>query len=483
MLARLLEKSRLPGGALLALTAFVCLSPVKAQADIGHAQAVMLALLLICGGAALACRELTCERRAALLMAAGLVMRFGYVWYTVYWVRQHDIGVWDSAQGLFVRGHAYYIDHYVKHWLPPAEAFWQHHHPPLFHFLSGKLLALLRLCGKGYHEAYESLQLMGAAVSGLIMLVSYRVFRELELKDGALIAAMAVICFHPTFFVLAGSLNNDNLMVLFVLWAFLLTLRWRKEPSVKTTVLLALAIGLGMMTKLSAVLVTSVTAYVFCEKLAAKQGRETVVKRLMAFFSLCVPLGLWHTVYMALRFKVAPGYVQAPGVSIYIGHYSLAHRFLYVPAEQFSFLPFCQIDTQVDNNVPMYIIKSSLFGEFRFAGADFAATALVWVNIALIALSLAAMAYALAKRKGGLPCMLWCCHMAGYIGFNIALPYICTMDFRYLVPSVLCGAGFLGIASAETRSMGLPGKLLRGSASAALIVFCALSVAFYLTVD
>jgi 4-amino-4-deoxy-L-arabinose transferase-like glycosyltransferase len=475
MLNKHLDKGPLLGVALVCAVLAVCFMPFEPQADAGVVQGFMLAGLLAAAGAGLFLRGNT-ERLAALLMVCGLILRVGYIWYTLYWSRQHDIGVWEGA---WVRGHGFYIDYYVEHWLPPGELFWQSHHPPLFHFLAGKLLALLQALGKGYHESYESLQLAGAAVSGLIMLVSYRVFRQLGLKDAPLLLATALVAFHPTLIILAGSVNNDNLMVLFVLWAFSLTLRWRGEQSMKTTVLLALAIGLGMLTKLSAALVSLVTAAVFIERLARREGRAAVIRRLGVFFAICVPLGVWYSVYLSVRFGLPPGYIQAPGASIYIGNYSLAHRFLYIPAEQWGFLPYCQINTAVDNNVLMYIIKCSLFGEFRYTGGGFAPLPLVFVNTALIALSLAAMVWCAVKRRGGLLLALWLAHMAGYVGFNITMPYICTMDARYLVPAIVCGAGFLGLAAPEKGA----GRWLSRGVYALAGVFCVLVCVFFLKID
>ena len=39
--------------------------------------------------------------------------------------------------------------------------------------------------------------------------------------------------------------------------------------------------------------------------------------------------------------------------------------------------------------------------------------------------------------------MFWLALMVSYVAFNIKYPDSCTMDFRYIVPTVICGAVYL----------------------------------------
>ena len=70
----------------------------------------------------------------------------------------------------------------------------------------------------------------------------------------------------PTFFILAGSVNNDMLSVLFSLTALMLAVKWYKNPTMSGILRLALAIGLGMMTKLSVAMVAPAVAVLFAVK-------------------------------------------------------------------------------------------------------------------------------------------------------------------------------------------------------------------------
>ena len=93
-----------------------------------------------------------------------------------------------------------------------------------------------------------------------------------------------------------------------------------------------------------------------------------------------------------------------------------------------------------------------MFGEFSFEGRDTFAAILIVANLALILVSLAAMAYVALRARGadkfarlGL-LWIWLTQMVSFILFNLKYPMGCTMDFRYIVPTVFTGAAFLGIA-------------------------------------
>ncbi|MFR3922555.1 MAG: GreA/GreB family elongation factor, partial [Dysosmobacter welbionis] len=59
------------------------------------------------------------------------------------------------------------------------------------------------------------------------------IFDENPFGRRAVPLAYALVCLHPTFYLLAGSLNNDCLMVLLFFTAVLYTLRWYRDPSLK----------------------------------------------------------------------------------------------------------------------------------------------------------------------------------------------------------------------------------------------------------
>ena len=74
------------------------------------------------------------------------------------------------------------------------------------------------------------------------------------------------------------------------------------------------------------------------------------------------------------------------------------------------------------------------------------------VNLVLMALSLAAMLYILLRGSETHPLVrlglvwLWLIQICFFVLFNVRFPYGCTMDFRYIVPTVFVGAIALSLA-------------------------------------
>ncbi len=105
-----------------------------------------------------------------------------------------------------------------------------------------------------------------------------------------------------------------------------------------------------------------------------------------------------------------------------------------------------------DVNLWEYTVKCALFGEFQFPEArQVIAAVLIGASLVLIALTLYAMVrFVFFERKENRLAAvslgaLWLLLMLSFVYFNIKYPFGCTMDFRYIVPTVMTGAAFLGL--------------------------------------
>lgn len=208
---------------------------------------------------------LTTRHAVLFLLAAGIAFRFVYVLYTSSALRQHDVGFWNG-----VAGHAKYIEYWYENGLKlpnfDVREVFQFYHPPLHHILMALLLKLLTSLGMEYLTACEALQFLPFLYSCLILVVCLHVFRWVKLDGIPLLIAFAIICFHPAFIILSGYYNNDTLAILFMLLTILLALRWHRDPTLKRILPIALTIGLGMMTKLSAWMVALGVAFLFLSR-------------------------------------------------------------------------------------------------------------------------------------------------------------------------------------------------------------------------
>ena len=53
-----------------------------------------------------------------------------------------------------------------------------------------------------------------------------RIVEKIEIRNIYKILIMAVMAFHPTFIILAGSINNDVLMILLSFYIILYLIKW-----------------------------------------------------------------------------------------------------------------------------------------------------------------------------------------------------------------------------------------------------------------
>ena len=428
---------------------------------------------------------LTTSRAIIVLIAAGIVMRFGTMLYTPFFIHGHDVGSFDDYGHL-----AYAFNIFNGNGLPDSN--WgQFYHPPFAHIadaIVAKAFALITGQTDNF-TIFEAARLVPCFASCALLIVSVRTFTELAFPVPAKLVASALVAFHPTFFITAASINNDMLMTLFVMAAFLYTIRWYKNQTYKNILLIAVFIGAAMSTKFSGALVAVYTAVVFLIVLIRRTREKTAVPLLAqygAFAAVCFPLGLWYHIRNLILFGQAPGYVaRIPETSgLYTGDHPLLERLFGFSLPDMLQRVYCS--PWDDYRLPEYVVMCALYGEFWFSDAHRPLGAvLIVVSLILIVLSLGAMVwFVFFDRKtnrlavlsfGG----LWLILMLSYVFFYIQYPFGCTLDFRYILPTVITGAAFLGLgydALSHKRRGKIPSLFLVG----VLTVFCVLSAAFYI---
>lgn len=438
---------------LLMIVLFIIVYKLNWQADTSRIQNIMLVGVFgtIIGYIIYGYKKgFSWKQAVTICLAVGFIMRIGYMLYTPYNIRSHDLG--DITPDGY--GHAAYIlKLMINHRLP--ETNWiQFYHPPLFYFLAACLCSLLRgiMNWNTYEEVLEIAKIVSCAASCWTLMLIPKFCLALKLSERARFIAVAIFAVFPNCFLLAGRVNNDSLVIFFMTLAILYTVKWYQEQSWENTIILALAFGLGMMTKTScgtlALFTGPIMLYIFIKKIIAKDWK-LIFGKLFTFAAITFPLGLWHIIRNYIRFDQPFGYVVDIGKEsqIYTGDVSFFERFIQFPIGTL-WDPIYAYPWE-DYNISMYVIKSSMFGEFVYQIADFIPKMLLLVNLALILLSLFATIYLVVKLKEnimlrfGMP-ILWLFIYGSFLYFNIQYPYGCTMDYRYIVPTAYLGAIFIG---------------------------------------
>lgn len=421
---------------------------------------LMLPLLVIAGICLIYKGKLTDKRTAFLLCAMGFCMRIAYVLATPCFVRQHDVGMFDGDYG-----HAAYITYLYEHFRLPdfdVREVWQFYHPPLHHSIAALWMRLLTAFGISFEYAGESVQFLTLAYSCVSLVIFRKILEHFQLRGMALAVPLGIMAFHPTFLILAGSINNDMLSITFMLASVLLTLRWFREPRLSTILKLALTIGLGMMTKLSAWMIAPAAAAAFLIILYRNRKEPLPYLRQFVLFGIvCVPLGLWWGTRNLLRWSVPITYVPmlSDSSSQFVGDIPVWRRLFDFSAHQWSYVYDCfeMYGQSYDEFNPlMGLLKTAMFDELinpEHYPAIRGFGELLFFSQVLLCLLAAAAMIAVCRRKSiyidGMEklqlCMTFGVTFISFYSFCLAFAHVCTQNIRYATPLIFISCLFLGL--------------------------------------
>ena len=404
-------------------------------------------------------KQLTQEGLIVLIFATGFILKLGYVLYSDILTRQNDVALFEEGNyNFFHSGYILYVRDRFS--LPNGDIreMGQFYHPPFHYFVSAVFLKIYEIfLPKGTHN-YEGLQALSLLWSQFAVIMIYKNLKLLGISKESCPAAALIVSAFPTFTILAGSVNNDILSILLFFTAFYFGLKWFKEGTWKNIILSALATGLGMMTKLSVGLIAFPLGFLFIVKLvkdlkAKKEGGKTFAN-LAVFGLISAPLGLWYQIRNYLMFKVPLSYVLRSD-----NHYQDISRF--TPVQRlFGFYGFpiedyyinLGSDGEQDYNIFITEVKTLLFGEENYRD-DFtmSMTGYALLITLLILILIAAAGFVMTIIKAKKSANLWeelsmvilaVTQTGSIITFALKYPHICSMNFRYSTPLILCSVLF-----------------------------------------
>ncbi len=365
-----------------------------------------------------------------IIYIVGVLIRTLYIINTDILTRQHDVGVIGG------NGHLGYIYTLFTTGKLPITNTWQFYHPPFWHILGSLWLSFNKLLNIEMIKAIEGIQILTPIFSSLTIVVTKKICERLKLKDIYRYLAISFIAFHPTMIILSGSINNDMLMFFLEFLIILKLIDWYDKPNIKNTIFLAIITGLCVMTKTNGALMAIPILYVFIKKiLNNKKVIKDYIKKILLFGIISLPIGLWFPIRSMIVFHSYDA-VLSSGDFLYVGNYSLFSRFFTMNFNEL--FNFANVHT--DYNLPSYIIKSALFGEFSF-NIGILRIIMISISLLLIIISIVFMIkYLFKKKKNLIINILLIIYITSIISmyfFNYKYPNACSMDFRYIVITLL----------------------------------------------
>ena len=422
-----------------------------------------------------------------IIMVTGVILRVLYVFGTDVFTRQYDCGTIALDQGHTVSGgHLAYIQYLYENWHLPdfnPTTVYQFNHPPMHHFLSALIMKVCSGFVDDYPTLYETMQILPLVCSVLIMWVSYKILKMVISNDRVVNYCMIILAFHPALILLAGSINNDTLGLLFTILCVYTTMLWCEHKSYKNIIFAALSIACGMMTKQNVALMAFPMAAVFIYELFKSKGKEKLITQYLVFGIISIPLGMWFYIRNMILYKMPLVWVYTMSEDTwqYTGNVPVINRFLWPNmSELFENLKHFQIGCGY--NVWIQIMRTSVLGEWDMADVSTSvkavATLLMFVAFALAIISFITFVVVIVKRKKyHMPVTTWLMFLisyvvvfASYLKFAYDYPQQCSMHFRYIAVEMVFTIATLGMWKGNKKN-GWINRLI----SVLTVLFCILS--------
>ncbi len=304
----------------------------------------------------------------------------------------------------------------------PNKIIGQFYHPPLHHFIMAMNLKVMDIFSDSVSFKFESMQFITLIYSVIILITLYKILEELNLDSKNKILPMLMFACYPLYIYLSGSINNDELVTMFALICLLYLMKWKKDQSIKNTIIIAGTIGLGLMTKSSMYVMIIPTVYVYFKVLAEyvssdkKPGK--LLLELLIFTVIASVLGFWFQIRSYINGLDTLGIIE-PHEYLSIADKSLVERFCFVN-------PFQISDVNIWNNLMHTSIN---FGILSINSVYRSIMIILLITIVIDVL------YYLFKNfeKDKILMVTFFAWWAFYFFLNIQMPYTCSMHSRYML--------------------------------------------------
>ncbi|MCI9127264.1 MAG: glycosyltransferase family 39 protein [Eubacterium sp.] len=384
-------------------------------------------------------------------MLAGYILRQFQVFVTNVMQQQNDIGTFSERS----LGHLGYIYKIYKHTaLPDGNPMqqYQYYQPPFSHIVMGIWAKINSLFGMTEEVIAENLQVLALFFSTMILIVAYKIMKEVTKSQKGILAGILVIAFFPYLLEYAGAVNNDTLSTLLGLVTVLYMIRWYKNSQWKDIIICALAIGCGMMAKLSVAMLAPAMACVFLYKMIKnKSSFLFFIKQYLTFGVISIPLGIWFPVKNLILYNVPLNFVPVIGweQGQYMGNlYTVPQRLFEVTWSQLKPLWLSQMrgTEEFTYNIGVMFTKYCAFGETRYfpttQWSKFIGTLMYVMILLLFVFAIALVVAWLRKAKCGKVIKFLLLGSAGmvlvsYVKFCFDYPSVCTANVRYVLVSIV----------------------------------------------
>lgn len=393
-----------------------------------------------------------------------IITSLGYNLYTPFWARQHDGRNFFAPE---YGGHFGYIGYiYKNHSLPKESPIdtWCFYNPPFFYIISATIIRISEFFTNSIDTSFEFLQLLSFGYFIIFITYLYRILKELEINK-SLIWSLLFVGLSPALLIMSGSINNDMLSISLSIMAIYYTIVWYKDDSLKTLIKIALTISLAIMTKISSALIAVAIAFVFLSKVIKNKNEfSKYIWHFTIFAVIALPIGLWFPIKNLVLYNVPFTYVQSvdESNSANISEYTILDRFLKINNSHLDSVNIDMSEENAEYNLYITTLKSFIIDEHvdykQNKLLNIVIPTLLLVSIVVSISYLINIIYVLVNRKEFSNwiyffLLIGILQIGSYISFCFNYPFTFTMNFRYIIPSLITYAVITGMSSDKNKKL------------------------------
>ncbi len=415
-------------------------------------------------------------------ISLGIVLRFCYMFYTNYQIRQHDV----YGPGRY--GHLNYILDIARNFTLPQTGEDQAYHPPLHHIICAFFYDVGKLFALSDEMAIYLIQLVIVLISSITIIIVSKILEEVKINDLGKFVGVTFFAFYPMNIYASSFYNNDPTFYMFYIFSILYLFKWIKTQSTRNIIYLSLLTAATVLTKKNGLFLFPIIFLVFfVEFVRNRKQYITYLKQSSLYAIIALPLSSLHILRNYILFNQGISYTVSLGRFKHFDNtfYTLFYISIYgLITNPFTINPIVNLTDKEPNKFFLeYLFRSSLFGEWRYPGLELSGSLLVIAALIICFIFIISLGFI---KKKDLFTIDYVFIMNIIVLFGVLLqrrivaPLLPGQNFRYIEPILVSVAYFLGKMSDRLNTGN--NKLLKNLIPSCVVLFSLVSTLFILQI-
>ena len=416
-------------------------------------------------------KKLDREKIILFILLFGIIIRIVYGLNNPINSHQHDVG---SATGTGHYGYTLYIfrNHKLvdannsQFYQPPLnsiiQAIWMHINT-LFIRPDESIIELYNNMFNGtlafesnseliayIDKLYATNLILETYYSIITLFAIYWILKQFKISDYIIYLVLGFSAIQPVMVMMSGTLNNDNISFMFLFLAILFAIKWFNKQTFINIIMIAIFIGLGMISKFSIGFIALLIGPMMIIKLIQRIKEKSfviILVQLAVFAIIVFPLGLSYAIRNYIKFGQELTYILDFGESSWlrdeIREKNFYQRFIAFPIKDLIDETRGVFHNYTEYNIWIDLLKTSTYEEFSYSSGSYVfAGSMLFINMMLYHISAFSFVYLVIQLIRKKICdnlgyvlisiVLAVLALSTYISLNIKMPYSCTSNFRYI---------------------------------------------------